>query len=102
MLLSLIIERRDESYAGNKVRNIEVPGRRGVVKPKKTWRNYVIEDMREKGVRRDDETQDRDGWKRYKVEDIREKGVRRRDYYETQDRDGLKRYKVEDIREKEE
>ncbi|KAL1465790.1 hypothetical protein WDU94_005331 [Cyamophila willieti] len=45
------VERRDESYL------------EGVGRPKKTWKNCVIEDMRAKGVRRV-EAQDRDTWRR--------------------------------------
>ncbi|KAI5750823.1 hypothetical protein M8J77_001554 [Diaphorina citri] len=41
------VERREEDYIGKRVRNLEVSGSRAVGRPKKTWRNCVIEDMRE-------------------------------------------------------
>uniref|UniRef100_A0A8D8VKZ6 Uncharacterized protein n=1 Tax=Cacopsylla melanoneura TaxID=428564 RepID=A0A8D8VKZ6_9HEMI len=62
MLLSLIIERRDESYAGNMYSQ-----KYGSNRKERSWKTKediekLIEDMREKEVTRD-EAQDRDMWR---------------------------------------
>ncbi|KAI5715246.1 hypothetical protein M8J77_013028 [Diaphorina citri] len=58
------VERREEDYIGKRVKtNLEVSASRAVGRPKKTWRNRVIEDMRDKGVSAE-EAQDRATWKR--------------------------------------
>ncbi|KAI5726127.1 hypothetical protein M8J77_024147 [Diaphorina citri] len=56
------IERRDEEYVGNKVREMEVEGQRGRGRPKKKWINNINEDLREKQLT-GNEVQNRHDWR---------------------------------------
>jgi hypothetical protein len=39
------VERRDESYIGKRVDRMEVRGRKGRRRPKKTWKDCVNQDL---------------------------------------------------------
>lgn len=57
------VMRRDESYVGRRVMGMDVGGRRKRGRPRRRWMDCVNEDLREKGLTRE-EVQDRAAWKR--------------------------------------
>ena len=56
------VKRRDTDYVGQKVLNMELPGKRKRGRPKRRYMDTLVEDMKKVGVSEKD-TQDRTKWK---------------------------------------
>ena len=57
------VMRRDETYVGRRMMELEVQGRRGRGRPKRRWMDCMREDMREKQLAEED-VHDRTRWRR--------------------------------------
>jgi len=56
------VKRREESYVGRRLLNMEPTGRRGRGRLKQRWKDIINADMRAVGVKEED-AEDRDTWK---------------------------------------
>ena len=57
------IKRREEEYVGRRILDVELEGRRQRGRPKKTWKDCIGEDLRERGLR-DEDVGDRALWRK--------------------------------------